>query len=366
MASETHEMIVELRPEGADETTAALENVEGEFDETADSVDASAGELEGFAQQWDGAMTAILTGLIAASAGLLSQVPVVGEAMAGLAAIIEAVAFQIDQVLRPVLAPIVDFMFELSTAIVNADGALGDLIGLLAAFLGIAVTVIGAAAALGSQLGFWATTTLGVVAILKGLIGVIAGVVGTIVSVPVAIAAAIAALALLVVAFITDFKGIRSRTVEIVSDLASDLAAWADDLITDALAWGSELAEAFAEGIRDSISAVRDAADELAQAGREYMPTSPADTGPLSDLDATGPAFVEEFAAGIEANTDRVSQATEQAAGAATDTGERDSTAPAFAAGRDRPLQVILDGRRVDRGTRRFSDEKTSVRGRFG
>ena len=146
------------------------------MEDTANSAGNSAEELEGFSQRFSGALSAAVAGLAVAAGGLLSQVPVIGELMSGLFSIIEAVAFQMDSVLRPVLSPITDQMFDWANAIFEADGALGTLIGVVGSLISIGTVVITTVAAIGSTSGVWASTTAGVVSILGHLVGTVGSV----------------------------------------------------------------------------------------------------------------------------------------------------------------------------------------------
>ena len=139
------ELVVSITSEGTQETQDDLEGVESTMEDTADSAGDSADELEGFSKRFSGALSAAVAGLAVGAAGLLSQVPVIGEAMSGLFAILEALAFQMDSVLRPVLTPIGDFFFDMANAIFEADGAMGTLtgtFGTVAAGAGILIGVL--------------------------------------------------------------------------------------------------------------------------------------------------------------------------------------------------------------------------------
>ena len=120
--------------------------------DTADSAGDSAEELEGFSQRFSGALSAAVAGLGVAAGGLLSQVPVIGELMEGLFAIVEAVAFQMDSVLRPALSGVTDFLFDIADAIFDADGGFGDIIGTLATIGGAAGILLGVLKLLGVAL----------------------------------------------------------------------------------------------------------------------------------------------------------------------------------------------------------------------
>ena len=115
------ELVVALRSEGATEVNDDLKQTEERMEDTADTAERQADQLGGFANKIKGAMAAIVAGLAIGAAGVLSQVPVIGEAMAGLKAVFQAFAFQIDKRLRPGLTKINTEFFELSNAIMAGD-----------------------------------------------------------------------------------------------------------------------------------------------------------------------------------------------------------------------------------------------------
>ena len=63
---------------------------------------------------------------------------------------------------------------------------------------------------------------------------------------------------------------------------------------------GKELLSSFAEGIRDKIPDVGGVVDDMAGSIRDKLPFSDAKEGPLSDLSATGPAFIRTIKEGIK------------------------------------------------------------------
>jgi uncharacterized membrane protein len=277
-----------------------LEGVEDAMNETAESAGESAEELEGFSERFAGAMSAAVAALAVGAAGLLSQVPVLGEAFSGLAAIVQALAFQMDGVLRPVLTPVTNAFFELADAIFEADGILGAIIGTVTTIVSILAVAIPAIAAIGSQLGVWASVGAGVVAILGKIAAVVAGVAGAIVSLPAAIAVAIAAILAFAAAYLTNWRGTRDKTnaiigqiVDIVTegfnslasqaieglvsfstdvaqffiDLANGLSEWASDLASDAREWGKTLIENIIAGIRSAIGRLQNWLGDLQDVG---------------------------------------------------------------------------------------------------
>jgi hypothetical protein len=294
------ELIVAIKSEGVGETQQDLEGVEQSMEDTADSAGDSADELEGFSERFQGAMAAAVAALAVGAAGLLSQVPVLGEAFAGLAAIVSALAFQMDGVLRPVLSPLTTAMFELSNMIFEADGALGTLIGAVSTIVSVLAIAIPAIAAVGSQLGIWASTGAGVVAILKAIGAAIAAVIGFLGGWVVALVAALALLTAFVAAYLTNWNGVRDKTDAIVSDIidlvvggftdfidrslqkldmwatiigtllstaASMFTAWVDDLVSDARAWGTNLIESFIDGIKAALDRLKDWLGDLRDVG---------------------------------------------------------------------------------------------------
>lgn len=160
------ELLVAIRSEGVDETRQDLEGVESAMEDTAESAGDSAAELEGFSERFSGAMSAAVAALAIGAAGLLAQVPVLGEAFSGLAAIVGALAFQMDGVLRPVLTPLTNGFFEVANMIYEADGATGALIGGFTTITALLATAIPLIAKAGVVMGTWSSTLGGISAIL--------------------------------------------------------------------------------------------------------------------------------------------------------------------------------------------------------
>jgi len=95
------ELVVSAKPEGINETTQDIDKMEQELDESAEQMGDTGSEFSAMGKKWKGAMGAIVAGLGVAVGGVLAQVPVIGEKMAQLGGIIDAVVFKIDQDLRP-------------------------------------------------------------------------------------------------------------------------------------------------------------------------------------------------------------------------------------------------------------------------
>lgn len=235
-SGEIHELAVALRPEGIEETTSGLERTQGTFEETADVAQEQSSRLEGFAEQWQGAMTAILAGLGVAAAGLASRVPVIGETMAGLEAIIRSVAIQIDQFLRPVLAEVTTELFDLADQIARADKNTGDLIGAIGTLIIVVGGLTGALFAAGSVLGAFGFGPGGVAAVsgvVRALTGAISGLIGEFAAIPGAITAGAVAIGVLVGLFSVaalEISGLMDLVRGFGQFVSSVLPQWFTDL----------------------------------------------------------------------------------------------------------------------------------------
>jgi phage-related minor tail protein len=240
------------------------------MEETADSAGESADELEGFSEQFSGAMGGAVAALAVGATGLLEQVPVLGELFGGLTAIVEALAFQMDGVLRPVLSPLTELFFKVSGAIFNADGVIGSLIGgvtSIVALLGVAIPAI---AKVGALLGVWASTGAGVVSILGSIASVILGVAGTIISLPAILVAALVAIVAFAAAYLTNWRGTRDKTKQFVGEIFDFVVGGFTSFASDAL----EVVSDFAVDVRDwflgLVSDIGDFARDLANRAQEW------------------------------------------------------------------------------------------------
>lgn len=121
MAEDVEELVVRATPEGIDETTAGLDRMSGKFDETANEMGETTDLLGDLERRFSGAFGAIIAGLTVATAGLLTQVPIIGEVFGGLGSVVNSIAYQIDRALRPALTGVVEGLYELSGAIAEGD-----------------------------------------------------------------------------------------------------------------------------------------------------------------------------------------------------------------------------------------------------
>jgi len=189
----------------------------------------------------------------------------------GVAAVVGAVAFQMDQVLRPVLSPLTKAFFGLSDAIFNLDGAAGDAVGIIGSIITAIVGIGGTIAAVAVQIFGFSTVWGAVSSAVTGAVSAIVGVIG---GIPLAIATAIAAIVGFAVAYLTNFKGVRDTTNEIIGNVVDTittgfdnvtetLATWAGNLASDMFAWGKQAIQRFIDGLKSLIDRVRNILSDL-------------------------------------------------------------------------------------------------------
>lgn len=127
---------------------------------------------------------------------------------------------------------------------------------------------------------------------------------------------------------------IQQRFNGFVSSQRRRLRTWKEDAVASATGWkngvlasirsgvggamdaGRAYVDGFISGVRDRIPNAADAARSLSGTIRSYLPSSPADTGPLSDLDKVGPGMVAEISRTVEASVPRAESASRSLASA--------------------------------------------------
>jgi len=421
MAEDVSDLVVRMRPDGVDETRQGLQSAEEATQQTTEALEEQSEQAEGFLQQFEGAMGAAVAGLAVASAGLLSQVPVIGQAMEGLFSIVEAVAFQMDQVLRPVLGPISNGFFNLSGAVFNLNGPLGSLVGILgtltAAFAGLAV--IGKITGLFSAFSVVSSGLSTILPVVAGALTTVAGVLGLPVA---AVAALTAGFVGLVAVLATDFLGIRTKLINFITTIGSALFSAAGNvaqaaaqisqsiisallglpgqaldlgesvvnnvvvglgnglnaittavgnvvdrvadpligLAGDAFSWGANIIEGFIDGIQSLVGKVKNAAGNIANAVKDRLQgNSPPPMGPLSDFDQAGPALVDTLTNGLTANVGQVRTAANNVAESATP--DSDGQTANITNG-DRQSIIEVDGRVLGETTSKKQRSVTAAR----
>jgi len=94
--------------------------------------------------------------------------------------------------------------------------------------------------------------------------------------------------------------GTMASEVEwLVNQMADAVRNTLKELNEDTYDSGKKFVEAFAEGIRDNMDVVTDAVEDMASAISKRLPSSDAETGPLSNLTNQGRALGETLAGGM-------------------------------------------------------------------
>lgn len=220
------ELVVQVTPEGVQDTTEQLRDQSQAFTDMADEAEEQTGKFQRFSRKWKGAMQVFAGGLAVATAGMASQVPVLGEAFAGVKAVITSLALLMDEVLRPVIGPINQGLFELANAISNTEGPTRALIGIAGTLATVLGAIAGVAATVGGLMGGVSGAVSAVASAFSGLVGIattIVGILGGPLTLAIiGIAAAIAGLAL---AWENNWLNIRTITKDAISKIKSFIDA---------------------------------------------------------------------------------------------------------------------------------------------
>jgi len=262
------ELIIKATPQGMGDVEDGLETMSNQSEETTNEIEDQSSALGDMSEKFEGAMGAIVAGFAVVTAGLLSRVPVLGEAASGLSAILDALALKIDTRLRPVLTPLTTLFFEIANAINAADGPLGKLIGAIstAATLSISFTtaVLGASKALGALgVSFGA-----IIASAKAIGAAIAGVAASIVSLPAVLTAALIGLAAFTAAYLTNWNGVRDKTDKVLGNIYNAIKTRfneAKETVTsilggigsEAVEWGKDIISKLIKGIKKKAAALK-------------------------------------------------------------------------------------------------------------
>lgn len=251
------ELVVAAKPEGIEETTDQLEEMEEGFEETGDEMEDTADGLSDLQGKWQGAMGAIVAGLAVAVGGILSQVPVLGQAMEGLGAIAAAFGFQLNQLLRDLGAGgFIDWLFSSAEAVFAAEGAWGDLVGVLTGVAAVLTTVIAGIIAYGAAFTSVSGALAGAYSALQTVAAVIAAVAGGVSALTVGIALLVAAVAALAVAMIFNIGGIRDKTIAFFWEMVNAARNAGDAMYSGLVGALEGVTRAIALPVLDGINAV--------------------------------------------------------------------------------------------------------------
>ena len=268
---DVQQLVVRAVPEGVSDTVDGLGEMTDQVEDSTDQMDEQASSMADLSKEFSGAMNVAVAGLAVASGFLLSRVPVLGEAFDALFAIVDAVAFQMDSVLRPVLSPLTDGILNVADILFQAEGAGGALIGMLGTLITILGAVVLPAAALASKLGLAASTASALISAGSTLAGVITTVGAAIISLPGLIAIALAAIVGFVAAYLTNWRGARDKTDAFVGDILGFVSSGFARLVTIADNLLGNLVSAVKSKGANAVKATSDFVNNMAGEFRDLI-----------------------------------------------------------------------------------------------
>jgi len=287
---DVQELVVRAVPEGVSDTVDGLGEMTDQVEDSTDQMDEQASSMADLSEEFAGAMNVAVAGLAVASGFLLSQVPVLGEAFDGLFAIVSAVAFQMDSVLRPVLSPLTNLFLGIADVIFEADGAMGVLFGTLGTIITALGAVVLPAAALASKLGLAASTTAALSSAGSVLVGVLGTIAGALSLPLVAIGALVVGLGLLAFKFRDEISNAIDIAIRAVQDFARSLPG----LLSDAVSTGVDALKGLAQGVRSMGSnAIRAAIETVGGIANVFQTT-------ISNAADWGRQLISRLIAGIK------------------------------------------------------------------
>lgn len=266
--STVEELIVKATPEGIDSVTDGLESMSEQAEETTDEIENQSSALGDMSEKFEGAMGAIIGGFAIVTGGLLTRVPVLREAASGLVAVLDAVALKISQTLRPVIGPLTNQLFNLASAIHEADGPMGTLIGVVSTLGTVLVSLGSFALGASKALGALGISAGGIIGTIKGIGAAIAGAASSIISLPVVLTAALVGLAAFAAAYLTNWKGIRDKTDKVLGNIFTAIKTRFNEakevvssilggIGSDAVEWGKTIIQKLITGIEQKAASLK-------------------------------------------------------------------------------------------------------------
>jgi len=413
------ELVVKATPTGIEDVNDQMSEMEKSVEETTAKVDDQGSELSSMARKFKGAMAAIVAGIAVGAAGVLSKVPSLGGVIDGLAAIFNALALQLDGKLRPTLNKISTAFFDIAKAIaqgnygkafkrlkqlvreltgledlspeniigkiqeivVSGFGNLTDFITKtlnnisqedMEKFMTRVIEVLKFSIKNGIRLlkkeVDWKELLLAILRFMGRRARATSNVVREEIVAPLtrfiennwrdwldsAIQLAYGLIQTLIKGIKERMPVWKQRIKDYITSKAEDIL---DDFVEDAKGFGTGLIDEMVDGIEEKKQDLIDKVQTLMSDVRSYFPGSPAETGPLSDIDESGPGMVDTFESGISNQTSLTKPVSDRT---------MDQRASAAIGRTDRRTVISIDGREVERATQSYRDNGTDLRGRYG
>ena len=267
---DVQELVVRAIPEGVSDVSDQLDGMTESVEESGEEMENTADGFSDLQSKFQGAGAAF-AGAIAVTAGaFMGRVPILAETTDALGAVFDSLGLKLDSLLRGGLTKVNNFLFTLSDTIAGVKGPVGNLIG---AFAGIAAAIVGGVSAFAS----FKIASLGLIGGLKAtgaaLLTVgkfIGGLITTIIGIKAAIAIALAAIVGFVAAYLTNWRGTRDKTNEIVGQIIDFVTNGFDKLVSrvdkilgglvsNAAEWGRNLIARIISGIKSKAGQLQSA-----------------------------------------------------------------------------------------------------------
>ena len=91
-----------------------------------------------------------------------------------------------------------------------------------------------------------------------------------------------------------------------LSDMLIDLTDWFSRKWNDFKEWGSDMIQAFIDGIKEKWQSLKDTVCDVASSVKDFLGFSEPDKGPLSNFHTFAPDMMDLFAKGIADNEDTI------------------------------------------------------------
>ena len=392
------ELVVKATPTGIDDVNSQLDGMEKSVQETTDEVEETGRSLDDMSAKFKGAMGAIIAGLGVAAGGILSRVPSLQVAVEQLGTTLDLLGQKIEEEFSGSLQDLNDELAETNKEVAEAEGPLD---GLMKAIQGVDDSVQDfAVSAIQNKIkditGItvpenwidfgWDILTLDAEAFRRRTKAAVNDLLDMQIGGGNILNDIRDAFTQTKRRASQRFRELRQRLKEIMKNLVAKLKRdvfdftdtfvneigllWVrskekfdtlrqkvdaafGDMAADAKQSGKDLINNFADGIKSKADAAEDAVRDIMSEVRSLLPSSPADTGPLSDLDTVGPGLVDTITTGVKSSTD--------------DDESDAKTGVRRAIERNQKRTVVsIDGREVERATQSYRDNGTDLRGRYG
>jgi len=301
------ELLVKITPEGIGETEQELKGVEKSMEDTADSAGDSAEELQGFSEKFAGAMTSAVAALAIGAAGILAQVPVIGETGSAIQAILGSITRSIDREIRPAMNGFNQDLFATAQEAENAEGLFNTLKTAVEGFdqatedlatdvmqneieeltgitvpdnwldLGWEIITVQTGDAMGTVIDIIEQDIDQAASQVSGLEGAFSDTGETITQ----------DVTDWVDNFINEVRNIPRDVTRFFDTLGENLSEWGGNLADEAISWGQDIIQGIIDGISNGIDDLQETLDELSSIS-ESVDIDLPDFDDLDNIDVAG------------------------------------------------------------------------------